>query len=216
MPDRDRGSVQRGDDMTRWMWIVGGPNGAGKTSFTREFLEILGHNNLVKLNADDRTQMLLPLCPGKSLPEVNLMAAQQIDAEVAACIRSGASFLVETVLSSDKYRDDVQEARSRGFRIGLVYISLSPRELSPARVSVRVRKGGHDVDPKKAITRHQSSHEQAAWFAWRADTFIAFDNSSRDGSPVLVAVKHGGEPLVHTNAGINPILDAVIMTIDNL
>lgn len=197
------------------MWIVGGPNGAGKTSFRREFLDNLGQKDLVNLNADDRTQELLPRFPDKTLPEINLMAAQQIDAEVAACIRSGKSFLVETVLSSDKYRDDVLEAKSCGFRIGLVYISLHPPELSPARVSVRVRKGGHDVDPKKAITRYHSSHEQAIWFAQLADTIIAFDNSGRDRMPVVVATKRAGEPMVHKNTGGNPSLDAVIIALNN-
>ena len=200
--------------MTDWMWIVGGPNGAGKTSFRREFLDNLGQNDLVNLNADDRTQELLPRFPDRTLPEVNLMAARQIDAEVAACIRSNRSFLVETVLSSNKYRDDVLEARSRGFRIGLVYISLHPPELSPARVSVRVQKGGHDVDPEKAIKRHRSSHEQAVWFARLADTIIAFDNSGWDRMPVLVAAKRAGAPMVHKNAGVNPSLDAVIRAVN--
>jgi predicted ABC-type ATPase len=195
---------------SRWMWIVAGPNGAGKTSFTRAFLINLGSRDLVALNADDRTQAIRPHFPEKALEEVNLMAAQQIDAEVLACIRADRTFLVETVLSSDKYRDDVLEARSRGFRIGLIYISLNPPALSPARVNVRVRKGGHDVAYEKAIQRHGRSHEQAVWFALHADTFVAFDNSSRQRTPILVATKFPGRTLVHENPGVNPSLDAVL------
>lgn len=163
-----------------WIWIVAGPNGAGKTTFTREFLNNLGQGVLLSLNADDRTRELLPRYPDASLPEVNLMAARQIDAEVTECIRSGRSFLVETVLSTGKYRDDLLEAKSRGFRYGFVYISIEPADLSPARVRVRVLKGGHDVDPKKAVDRWHRSHEQSIWFAeQRPDVFMFFDNSSR-------------------------------------
>jgi len=32
-----------------------GPNGAGKSSFAENFLIDIGHHNLVKLNADERT-----------------------------------------------------------------------------------------------------------------------------------------------------------------
>jgi len=213
-PILDENPPSPGTTTTPWMWIVAGSNGAGKTTFTREFLRNLGHPELLGLNADERTQRLLPRFPGTPLEEINLMAAQQIDAEVLAAIRAGRSFLVETVLSSDKYRDDLLEAKSRGFRIGLIYVSLNPAELSPARVSVRVRKGGHDVDVERAIARHGRSHAQAAWFAQLADTFIAFDNSSRERTPVLVATKLMGEPLVHANPGVNPAMDVVVGAVE--
>ncbi|MFA5384942.1 MAG: hypothetical protein WC364_09825 [Eubacteriales bacterium] len=63
---------------------MAGPNGAGKSSFTSEFLNELGQTGLVMLNADERTIELLPQYPDKTLPEVNLMSARQIDAEVSA------------------------------------------------------------------------------------------------------------------------------------
>ena len=201
------------EKMTRWMWMVAGPNGAGKTTFTREFVSSLAQETLVALNADERTRELRPRFPGTPLDEINLMAAQQIDAEVRDCIRSDRSFLIETVLSSDKYRDDLLEAKTRGFFIGLVYVSLDPAELSPARVHLRVQKGGHDVPVEKAMKRYLKSHEQAVWFATNADAFIAFDNSSRERTPVLVARKLAGGPLVHVNAGVNASLDTVIIAV---
>ena len=168
-----------GCECLKWLWIIAGPNGAGKTTFTKEFLANLGKKDLIALNADDRTQKLRPKYPDKSLPEINLMAARQIDAEVADCIREGKSFLVETVLSTDKYRDDLLEAKARGFQFAFIYITIKPPELSPARIKVRVRKGGHDVDYDKAIQRWHKSHEQSLWFGEHADMFLLFDNSGR-------------------------------------
>jgi len=162
-----------------WMWIVAGPNGAGKTTFTREFLNNLGNIDIISFNADDRTQELRPKFPEKSTSEINLIAAQQVDLEIAECIRAGRTFLVETVLSSDKYQDDLLEAKTRGFRFGFIYISIEPAGLSPARVQLRVKKGGHDVDHDKAISRWHRSHEQSLWFVKYADSFMFFDNSSR-------------------------------------
>jgi len=42
----------------------------------------LGQTGLIKLNADERTIKLLPQYPDKTLPDVNLMSARQIDAKV--------------------------------------------------------------------------------------------------------------------------------------
>lgn len=168
-----------GNDRRPWMWIVAGPNGSGKTTFTREFLANLCRKDFVSLNADDLTKELIPNSPDRSLAEVNLMAAQQIDAKVTSCIRSDQSFLVETALSTDKYQDDVLEAKSRGFGIFLVFISVYPPELSPARVNLRTLKGGHSVDPEKALARYRKSHDQAIWFGAQADAFMFFDNSGR-------------------------------------
>ncbi len=207
--------LKKGYDANKRMWIVGGPNGAGKTTFVGEFLNILGHTNLVKLNADERTRDIRLVNPEMSLPEANLLAAQQIDAEVVGNIKTSRSILVETVLSSDKYQDDVLKAKAKGYKIVFVYVSLCPPELSPARVKVRVKKGGHDVDAEKAIDRHRRSHEQAAWFARQADAFIAFDNSAIDRKPLLVAAKLMGEELVHKRANVNPYLDKVIFAAKN-
>lgn len=191
--------------MARWMWIIAGPNGAGKSTFTDELLE--SETGLVKLNADERTLALRARAPNATLRDLNLRAAQEVDGEVAGCIANGRSFLVETVLSSPKYRDDVLAAQAAGFKIGLIYISLHPPELSPERVATRVLKGGHDVDRQTAIDRHARSHAQLRWFAARADVLAVYDNSLNDGAPRLIASRAEGRRLLVVGRGINPAVD---------
>ncbi|MBF0562013.1 MAG: zeta toxin family protein [Alphaproteobacteria bacterium] len=197
---------------TKWMWIVAGPNGAGKSSFAGDFLADLGHRNLVKLNADERTLELRKTFPDAPQDELNLKAAIEIDAEVAACIKSRVSFVVETVLSSAKYQDDLLAAKENGFNFGFVYVSLHPPELSPRRVSERVKKGGHAVDHDTAVKRHRKSHEQFSWFAPHADILMVFDNSVKDGDPVLVASRANGKALKYLRRGRNPSVDAALDT----
>jgi predicted ABC-type ATPase len=172
-----------------WMWIVAGPNGAGKSSLTAKFLKNLGVDSLIKLNADDVTASLLASGQAGGQDEVNLVAARMVDAQVEACIREGKGFLVETVLSSGKYRDDVEAAKAAGFRVGMMFVSLHPPELSPLRVAQRVLRGGHHVDPERAIARYHRSHEELAWFAVRADTLFVFDNSRTDIEPLMLVQK---------------------------
>jgi predicted ABC-type ATPase len=193
--------------MSKWMWIIAGPNGAGKSGFAGSFLKDLGDNALVKLNADERTLKLRKQFPREAQDDLNLKAAIAVDNDVEKCIDAGQSFVVETVLSSSKYRDDVIKAKTKGFKFGLIYISIYPPELSSLRVSERVAKGGHDVDPEKAIERHHKSHEQLCWFAPQADLFMVFDNSNCDGIPVLLASRKNGEPLKYIAQGVNPAVD---------
>ena len=91
--------------MARWMWLIAGPNGAGKSSFAGRFLDDLGHRDLVRLNVDERTLALRVRFPKARPSDLNLQAAIAVDREVARCISAGRSFVVETVLSSGKYRD---------------------------------------------------------------------------------------------------------------
>jgi len=190
------------------MWIIAGPNGAGKSTFANKFLRNLGYPKLIKLNADEVTALYRANDAVTPQDELNLRAARFIDSEVVRCIEEGRDFLVETVLSSGKYRDDVETARGAGFRFGLVYVSLYPPELSPARVSERARKGGHDVAHDTAVARYHRSHQELVWFAQRADHLKIFDNSAADGKPVLITSRYGQERFFRP--GINPTVDEVM------
>ncbi|NOT72064.1 MAG: hypothetical protein HOP09_12550 [Hyphomicrobium sp.] len=194
--------------MREWMWIIAGPNSAGKSTFTNDLLA--STSGLKKLNADERTRGLRTANPKVLLRALNLRAAREIDAEVAASIEAGESFLVETVLSSDTYRDDVRAAKHKGFKISLVYESLHPPELSPDRVATRVAKGGHDADRQTAIDRHARSHVQLASFAARADVPAVYDNSRNDAVPRLIAERAEDQQLRVPAAGINPGVDKAL------
>jgi predicted ABC-type ATPase len=163
--------------------------------------------DLIKLNADERTVKLREQFPVVPQDKLNLKAAKEIDQEIVECIEGGQSFVVETVLSSDKYRDDVITAKEKGFKIGLIYVSLYPPELSPQRIQVRVAKGGHNVDHDKAIKRYRKSHEQLSWFALQADTLFVFDNSGELNEPILLALRGGGKPIKFLAPGVNPAID---------
>ena len=206
--------------MAPWLWIVGGPNGAGKTSFAGQFLDSLSRAfpnsrlpaHFTRLNADERTLALRQQFPDAARDSLNLRAARDIDAELVRLIEAGETVAVETVLSSSKYRDDVEAAQARGYKIGLIYVSLHPPELSPRRVSERVAKGGHAVDPIRAIERYHRSHSQLRWFAARADFLLVFDNSDNQPGvpPELLAQRLPGRPMHRFKRGANPAVDAAL------
>lgn len=99
--------------------------------------------------------------------------------------------MVETVLSSDKYIDDIQRARALGFHIGVIYIGLASAADSAARVALRRERGGHDVPIDRIMARWERSIAMLGRIAPLADRLYVYDNSAVDG-PVLIAHASNG------------------------
>jgi predicted ABC-type ATPase len=171
-------------------WIVAGPNGAGKSTVVeRGVIRDVAGIELQSLNADQRTREILKADPDAA--DANLRAAIEIDAQVAAFIENGVDFLVETVLSSEKYLDDVERAIALRFRIGMVYVALDSPALAVARVATRVRLGGHAVPRERIEARWKRSIDMLGRMAPLAHRLFVYDNSGLDG-PVLIARKKSG------------------------
>jgi predicted ABC-type ATPase len=148
------------------MWIVAGPNGAGKSTFTEEFLrENILPPDLLKLNADDVTAGYRKTDQTTPQDELNLRAARVVDQKVTDLILAGTSFLVETVLSSGKYRASVSLAQQREFQLNLVYVSV---------FRPNYRQNGSPSAYKKADTR---------WHGTKRSNVIIAPVRNSSGSP---------------------------------
>lgn len=115
------------------------------------------------------------------------MECEQEVRERIACLRG--HFAIETVLSSDKYRDIVDEALRLGWRFLLIYIALDSVDESISRVAQRVAEGGHDVPEHKLRKRWSLSRSNLPWFWQRATSAILFHNLSGFRDPTEVARK---------------------------
>jgi predicted ABC-type ATPase len=188
------------------LWIVAGPNGAGKTTFVG--FEPLGTllKGVRSLNADDRTRELLAeegldfSAPAGKLEKTFIEAANQTFAETVSLLAAGEAVIVETVLSTDKYRDLVESVVAAGAFFGLIYVALNSPELSWQRVQIRAGLGGHGVPQDKLSARWHRSIEKLEWYARKAHLFQAYDNSqsSRASSvPGPFATGANGRITVH-------------------
>jgi len=115
-----------------------------------------------------------------------------------ASIRAYQTVGVETVLSTDKYRPLVGEAKSVGFEIWLLYVTLKTAEMNVERVKLRVAQGGHTVDAQRIRARRERSFQQLPWFLDHADRALIFDNSG--STPRIIAQKAGGTIEVDSDA----------------
>src|SRR3954470_12324159 len=157
--------------------IVAGPNGSGKTTFVRTGA-LAGTLNVpaVSINADDLAREMAS--GGQPTDEQSLRAARISDARLDAELAAGRSVVVETVLSSDKFKPRITAARAAGYAVILIYVSVRRAELNVERVATRWRLGGHAVPLDRILARRMRSHAMFSWFARRADEVYVFDNST--------------------------------------
>src|SRR5690606_19977966 len=128
------------------LWLLVGGNGSGKSTFYERFL---ARRNLPFINADNIARSLWPEEPEKHSYAAALIAEK----ERYRFLEEGASFCFETVFAHPSKVDFLGAAKAAGFRIRMVYFHLELVALNKARVSSRVRLGGHGVPEKKIETR---------------------------------------------------------------
>lgn len=148
------------------------------------------------LNPDEIAASLRERLPAASELEVVRQAQAESDGQVDQAIVARRSLLVETVLSSNKFRTRVVQAVAAGYRFGLIFITLRAPPLHVARVADRVIEGGHDVPQDRILARRARSHAAFNWFATQAHRGLLIDNTGGpqpaiDG-PILVAEKPDG------------------------
>lgn len=160
--------------------MIAGPNGAGKTTFARSFLPEEARCPRF-INADLIAAGLSPFAPESAA----IRAGRLMLEEIAACVRRGESFGFETTLSGLAYLRHVAQWRALGYHIALFFLALPNAETAIARVSERVRQGGHSI-PEAVIRRRFAAGLQHfdQDYKSRVNTWAKYDNAGTE--PVLM------------------------------
>lgn len=178
-------------------WMIAGPNGSGKSSlYSGTEIEAFDQSIWI-INPDLLTERIRKV-EKLAQEEANLEAVIRIEAWLEASIRAHHTIGVETVLSTDKYRRLVLEAKNRQFEFRLIYIVLASPDLNVERVRLRVKKGGHDVPETKIRERWFKSIRQLPWFLKRSDQAWIFDNSG--AAPLQIGLKQHGNITIDPSA----------------
>ena len=90
-------------------------------------------------------------------------------------------------LERDSFKLKLSRSKQQGYEFTSIYATVDNRDLNIARVSDRVRKGGHPVPADRIMQRRTRSHTMFEWFAREADMVLVFDNS--DNALTLCAMK---------------------------
>lgn len=166
--------------------ILAGPNGAGKTTFAKEYLpREAGLRDFI--NADLIAAGLSPFDPSKAALQAGRLMLEEIERRIEA----KSSFAFETTLSGRSYAQDIPRWQQSGYRVNLIFLELPSVELALARVTGRVRHGGHAI-PEATVRRRFITGRKNFETLYKplVDSWILYDNS--DIPPIQV--DQGGKP----------------------
>lgn len=154
------------------LWMLVGGNGSGKTTFYCKFLQTHG---IHFINADLIAREISP-----DHPEAVSYEAAQIAEQIRLdLLHQGISFCFETVFSHPSKIEFVQQARTLGYEIIMVFIHLDDAQLNIARISQRVVEGGHYVPDDKVLSRLERLVKNVKASIPLVDRLAIFDNSHR-------------------------------------
>lgn len=169
------------------VYVIAGPNGAGKTTFATEFLpEFVNCREF--LNADLIAAGLSPFAPETQ----NVRAGRLLLARIQELTDARQDFGFETTLAGRTYARQFQDMRRQGYRIVLFFLWLPHADMAVARVSNRVRQGGHNV-PEEDVRRRFASGIRNLFGLYRPllDGWWLYDASQLPPRPIVI--EEGGE-----------------------
>lgn len=165
------------------LYIISGCNGAGKTTASFTILpEILNCKEFV--NADEIAKGLSPFQPEKVAFEAGRIMLKRIN----ELLSENENFAFETTLSTRSYKNKIIEAKTKGYRVTLLFFWLQSTELAKERVKTRVLEGGHNIETAIIERRYQRGIENLFdIYLPIVDGALIFDNSG--GMHELIADK---------------------------
>lgn len=168
------------------LWVLAGGNGSGKSTFYRTQLQPLG---LAFVNADQIAKEVYP-----DAPELHSYEAASIAENLRMQLLSnGRSFCFETVYSHPSKIDFVAKAKALGYQVVLVFIHLDNTMLNKARISQRVKEGGHFVPDSKVESRIPRTLQHVLHTVPLCDELWVLDNSNTNFPFRTVLRMKGGE-----------------------
>jgi len=150
--------------------LIAGPNGAGKTTFARQFLKVLYPHGAF-LNADEIQREDVTFAHA-------FAAGRELLRRTAVLEAAGATFAIETTLSSTMYASKLRAWSRRGYRTILHFIELPSADYAVDRVARRVAAGGHsvpEVDIRRRFQRGLQLFQTVfkplpdQWYHWFSD-----------------------------------------------
>ena len=154
--------------------LLAGPNGAGKSTLYRALVASGAiESDLEFVNADlherDFLQHVL------NLQQRSEAAREWTDARREALLNAKAGFVSETVFSHDSKLNLIRHAQSLGYQVVLYVVSLDDPQRLLARVSQRVREGGHNVPASRILERYPRTMTHLGQAVRVADLAFLYD-----------------------------------------
>jgi predicted ABC-type ATPase len=134
-------------------YLLAGPNGAGKSTLfqaLRQARQIPADAEFVNADLHEAAYLQHIADPAQRSQQARAWA----DARRSQLLAQGRSFVSETVFSHESKLALITQAQQAGFIVLLLVVALDQPKRLIARVSQRVREGGHSVPQERILARY--------------------------------------------------------------
>jgi len=202
--------------------VLAGVNGAGKSSIGGAAIR---HFDGEYYNPDEAARALMAARPGMKQSEANAAAWHQGRRLLERAVAEGLDFAFETTLGGSTLSRLLELAAEKGAEVHVMYIGLASPELHLARVSARVRAGGHDIPEADIRRRYEHSRLNLVHLLPKLASLRVYDNSAeadpakgRTPEPLLVLYMEKGkirnpEDLARAPGWAKPIVAAALKSL---
>ena len=168
--------------------LLAGPNGAGKSTLYRALVASSAiESRLEFVNADLHEQNHLQHIA--DLQQRSETARDWADTRRNELLHAHVGFVSETVFSHESKLNLIRHAQSQGYQVVLYVVCLDDPQRLLARVSQRVREGGHNVPASRILERYPRTITYLAQAVRIADLAFLYDAVEVDqGAHQLVAL----------------------------
>ncbi len=133
--------------------------------------DLLGCREFV--NADEIAKGLSPFNPESVAIEAEKLMLKRI----SKLLDERKIFAIETTLAARSYAKLVEQAKSIGYQVILLFFWLSSPEMAIERVAERVREGGHNIPTETIVRRYWLGLQNFfTIFSPMVDSWMFFDN----------------------------------------
>lgn len=168
--------------------LLAGPNGAGKSTLYRALVASGSISSQLEfVNADLYEQSHLQHITD---PQKRSEAARDwADSRREALLHAKVGFVSETVFSHQSKLALITQSQAMGFDVVLYVVSLDDPQRLLARVSQRVREGGHNVPAQRILERYPRTMANLKKAVRLADLAFVYDAAEvEQGAHLLVAM----------------------------
>jgi predicted ABC-type ATPase len=168
--------------------LLAGPNGAGKSTLYRALVASGSISSQLEfVNADLYEQSHLQHLT--DLQKRSEAARDWADSRREALLNAKNGFVSETVFSHESKLGLITQAKTMGFDVVLYVVSLGNPQRLLARVSQRVREGGHNVPAQRILERYPRTMANLKKAVRLADLAFVYDAAEVEQSAhLLVAI----------------------------
>lgn len=173
--------------------IIAGPNGAGKSRLCPFY---------VNTTSFDGDKLMLQLRHEHAdWPDrwISGYVASELEKRKNEALEQKSNFAFETNFSSDMVPRMIDEFKSAGFKISLIYFGLQSENESVSRVTHRVLTGGHDVTDEVIRFNFNEGLVNTRKHLKLFDNITFIDGNSKYGQIVALHISGNGTHKVVDN-----------------